>query len=298
MRASTRLRFPAPPFARATREPGHVRVWPSLLLAGFALAAFTLGGVAGFLLGFGAVLLIIDRTWPITGLLMTDAQHACARLARQRRLAALARRLKRRPADQFEAGAQRRTMGIQPIALDSIVGTTQRDKAKAFDRCFRPPAWSHGRWQLLWIARCRGTQLPPISVYRVDDQHYVRDGHHRVSVARALGETTIDAEVVQLGTPDPRAITKPRPATIDASWHEPNTQPSTSSNCSSTPAAGRPERSAPSSSPTQTRRSSKSDRGHALDFITVPQDALAGARDDAERWNEQAAKHMISGEPW
>jgi nucleoside-triphosphatase THEP1 len=35
-------------------------------------------------------------------------------------------------------------------------------------------------------------------LYRVDDQHYVRDGHHRVSVARALGESTIDAEVVQL----------------------------------------------------------------------------------------------------
>jgi hypothetical protein len=207
MRASKRLRFPAPPFARAAREPGHARVWPSLLLAAFALAALVFGGVVGFLLGFAAVLLIIDRTWPVTGLLMSDAQRAGARLARQRRLAALARRLKRRPADegqllqlpdQVEAGAERRTLGVQAIALDSIVGTTEREKATAFDRCFRPPAWSQGRWQLLWIARCRGTPLPPISVYRVDDQHFVRDGHHRVSVARALGESTIDAEVVQL----------------------------------------------------------------------------------------------------
>ena len=207
MRASNRLRFPAPCFARAAREPGRARVWPSLLLAAFALAALVFGGVVGFLLGFAALLVIIDRTWPITGLLMTDAQHASARLARQRRLAALARRLKRRPADegqllhlpdQLEAGAQRRAIGVQAIALDSIVGTTEPDKARAFDRCFRPPAWSQGRWQLLWIARCRGTPLPPISVYRVDDQHYVRDGHHRVSVARALGESTIDAEVVQL----------------------------------------------------------------------------------------------------
>jgi hypothetical protein len=207
MRASNRLRFPASPFARAAREPGRARVWLSLLLAVFALGAFAFGGIAGFLLGFVAVLVIIDRTWPITGVLMTDAQHASARLARQRRLAALARRLKRRPAeegqllhlpDQLEAGAQRRMIGVQAIALDSIVGTTQGDKARAFDRCFRPPAWSQGRWQLLWIARCRGTPLPPISVYRVDDQHYVRDGHHRVSVALALGESTIDAEVVQL----------------------------------------------------------------------------------------------------
>ncbi len=189
MRASKRLRFPA------------------LLLAAFALAAFAFGGTLGFLLGFAAVLLIIDRTWPITGLLMSDAQRAGARLARQRRVAELVRRLKRRPAgegqllhlaEQVEAGSSRRAIGVQAIALDSIVGSTEGDKAKAFDRCFRPPAWSEGRWQLLWIARSRGTPMPPISVYRIDDRHYVRDGHHRVSVARDLGESTIDAEVVLL----------------------------------------------------------------------------------------------------
>jgi hypothetical protein len=206
MRASNRLRFPGPPFVRA-REPGQPRRWLSLLLGAFALAAFVFGGVAGFLLGFAAVLLLIDRTWPIAGLLLTDAQHASARLARERRVAALRRRLRRRPAgedqlpclpDAVETGAQRRALGVEAIALDSIVGTTQPDKANAFDRCFRPPAWSHGRWQMLWIARCRGTPLPPISVYRLGEEHYVRDGHHRVSVARALGETMIDAEIVQL----------------------------------------------------------------------------------------------------
>jgi hypothetical protein len=206
MRASNRFRFPGPPFVRA-REPGQSRRWLTLLLAAFALAAFAFGGVAGFLLGFAAVLLIIDRTWPIAGLLLTDAQHASARLARERRLAALRRWLRRQPADEdqlpclpdaVETGAQRRALGVTAIALDTIVGTTQLDKAKAFDRCFRPPAWSEGRWQMLWIARCRGTPLPPISVYRVGDQHYVRDGHHRVSVARALGESAIDADVVQL----------------------------------------------------------------------------------------------------
>jgi hypothetical protein len=34
-------------------------------------------------LGFSAALLIIDRTWPITGLLMSYAQSASARLARR-----------------------------------------------------------------------------------------------------------------------------------------------------------------------------------------------------------------------
>jgi hypothetical protein len=40
--------------------------------------------------------------------------------------------------------------------------------------------------------------LPPRSVYRVGDRHYVCDGHHRVSVAGALGESTIEAEIVAL----------------------------------------------------------------------------------------------------
>ena len=44
----------------------------------------------------------------------------------------------------------------------------------------------------------RGTELPPISVYRVGAEHDVRDGHHRVSVARALGDVLIEAEVVIL----------------------------------------------------------------------------------------------------
>ena len=48
------------------------------------------------------------------------------------------------------------------------------------------------------IAARRGTPLPPISVYRAGREHFVRDGHHRVSVARALGADSIDAEVVEL----------------------------------------------------------------------------------------------------
>ena len=43
-----------------------------------------------------------------------------------------------------------------------------------------------------------GAALPPISVYRHAGLHYVRDGHHRVSVARALGATDIDADVTEL----------------------------------------------------------------------------------------------------
>jgi hypothetical protein len=37
--------------------------------------------------------------------------------------------------------------------------------------------------------------LPPIAVVPVADGFAVRDGHHRVSVARARGALTIDAEI-------------------------------------------------------------------------------------------------------
>jgi hypothetical protein len=49
------------------------------------------------------------------------------------------------------------------------------------------------------MAGRRGNALPPISVYRLDGEHFVRDGHHRVSVAHSLGMAAIDAEVTELG---------------------------------------------------------------------------------------------------
>jgi hypothetical protein len=42
--------------------------------------------------------------------------------------------------------------------------------------------------------------MPPIDVYRVGELHFVRDGHHRVAVARAQGRDTIDAHVVEVVT--------------------------------------------------------------------------------------------------
>jgi hypothetical protein len=185
--------------------------WPVAILVAFGAAAFVLPGIVGFLLGFVAALLVIDRVLPTTGALHADAERAYSRLARRRQMAQWRRRMRRAPAGDgrlarlapdFEESAERRNIGVQLVDLASIVGTTEEDKARGFDDCFRPPAWSRGRWQLVWIARGRGTEMPPVSLYRVGDQHYVRDGHHRVSVARALGESRIEADVVVLA---PRA---------------------------------------------------------------------------------------------
>ena len=46
----------------------------------------------------------------------------------------------------------------------------------------------------------KGEAMPPISVYRVGELHFVEDGHHRVSVARELGLETIDAYVTEIQT--------------------------------------------------------------------------------------------------
>jgi hypothetical protein len=89
---------------------------------------------------------------------------------------------------------------VQPIAVESIVGTVDPHKAEAFDAEFRPPPYGRTRWSQMCHAAQAGSALPPISVYRFGGRHYVRDGHHRVSVARALGQADIDAEVTELAT--------------------------------------------------------------------------------------------------
>ena len=180
----------------------------AFLLPGLlAAAAVAVGGVPGFLAAFAAALLAIDRVLDRAGARMPDADGTFARLARERRRAELRGRLRRRPVAQlayladdlgWAAVARRERLGVQTIAVESIAGSTDRHKAAAFDRSFRPPPWSRGRWTQMCHAARRGAELPPISVYRVGDEHFVRDGHHRVSVARALGAAAIEAHVVEL----------------------------------------------------------------------------------------------------
>ena len=143
-----------------------------------------------------------------TGFPDADAADDFQRLRRRQVLSRLGQRLRREPDDvtvtlPFDEVVAalgmlgERHLGIQTISLDSIVGSV--DRTRDFDRRFRPTSGrSRERWERIAVASRRGEAMPPISVYRVGDDHYVRDGHHRVSVARALGESTIDAEVVQL----------------------------------------------------------------------------------------------------
>jgi len=145
-----------------------------------------------------------------TGFPTSDAQNDFQRARRQRVLADLGRRLRREPDDvalilPFEEVVDalgrvgERYVGLRVISLDSIVGTV--DRMREFDRSFRPLSGRvRGRWERIAVAQRRGESMPPISVYRVGDVHFVRDGHHRVSVARSLGRDDIDAYVTEVQT--------------------------------------------------------------------------------------------------
>ena len=100
--------------------------------------------------------------------------------------------------------AGERPLGLQTIEVDSIVGTV--DRTREFDRDFRPTTpRMRERWERIAAAQRRGEAMPPIDVYRIGGLHFVRDGHHRVSVARAQGLATIAAYVTEVITRIPPA---------------------------------------------------------------------------------------------
>jgi uncharacterized ParB-like nuclease family protein len=93
---------------------------------------------------------------------------------------------------------------LRSIPLDAIVGTVE--PTSDFDAEFRPATDRvSSRWENVARAHRDGRVLPPIAVVERPDGHYVLDGCHRVSVARALGRDFIDALVTPAPPPAPRA---------------------------------------------------------------------------------------------
>jgi hypothetical protein len=145
-----------------------------------------------------------------TGLSGVDAQHDFLRVRRQASLSRLIGRLRGEPDDvgvilpydevvEALGFVTEHRLGVQVVALDSIVGTV--DRGRDFDRRFRPTsARMRGRWEQIAAAMRRGDALPPVDLLRIGAINFVRDGHHRVSVARALGRTDIDAYVTEVKT--------------------------------------------------------------------------------------------------
>jgi hypothetical protein len=115
-----------------------------------------------------------------------------------------------RPADllQFEEVHQKlrltnvHYLGLQDIPLDQIVGSVGR--YQDFTRAFLPRRDNlKARWRQVQRLVTSGGGLPPIELYKVGQVYFVRDGNHRVSVARQQRAPTIQAHVWEYETQVP-----------------------------------------------------------------------------------------------
>ena len=131
------------------------------------------------------------------------ARSMALRLYRRSRMRGWARRLwariAGRPRDLSRmsgvSARRQRASGSSTVLLAAIRGSEGR--SGDFDPHFSPrQGHSRDRWVSVAMARLQGVALPAITLVQTDEGYYVRDGHHRVSVARALGERYIDAEIV------------------------------------------------------------------------------------------------------
>ena len=95
-----------------------------------------------------------------------------------------------------------RYLGLQDVPLGKIVGSVGR--YRDFDREFLPRHDSQeARWRRIYDLTHSSGGFPPVELYKVGDAYFVRDGNHRVSVARINGSPTIEAYVTEYLTPVP-----------------------------------------------------------------------------------------------
>ena len=90
--------------------------------------------------------------------------------------------------------------GIMTVPIEKIVGSATL-RYNDFDRAFLPlQSRTKSRWRSIDRAYYEDKLLPPVQLYQVGDVYFVRDGHHRISVAHERGQTFIDAEVIEVQT--------------------------------------------------------------------------------------------------
>jgi hypothetical protein len=92
--------------------------------------------------------------------------------------------------------------GMQTVPIAKIVGSEGR--SRDFNRAFLPrhDKMMH-RWTRVDLAHYQNVILPPIKLFEIGGAYFVRDGNHRVSVARMQGAEFIDAEVTSLASEIP-----------------------------------------------------------------------------------------------
>lgn len=90
----------------------------------------------------------------------------------------------------------RHYLGIQTVRISQIKGSEGR--CEDFDADFHPiRTHTRARWISIARARLLGKPLPPVELILIGDMYFVRDGHHRISVAQANGQEAIEAEVTR-----------------------------------------------------------------------------------------------------
>jgi hypothetical protein len=88
-------------------------------------------------------------------------------------------------------------LGMKIVEIDKITGGVGR--YRDFDRSFLPNKKSMSqRWSRVDRAYHQGVELPAVSLYKIGEAYFVRDGNHRVSVAKYHNAAAIDAEVVEI----------------------------------------------------------------------------------------------------
>ena len=89
--------------------------------------------------------------------------------------------------------------GMETVPINLIVGSEGR--YQDFNKYFLPKSEHlRSRWERVDQARLSDITLPPIHLYEIGGVYFVRDGNHRVSVAKAQGVEMVDAEVISLST--------------------------------------------------------------------------------------------------
>ena len=130
----------------------------------------------------------------------------------------------------------RYSAGVQTVPIQQIRGSHGR--CHDFDKAFYPlQQHTRSRWLRVAQARQQGLSLPPVELTQVGEVYFVRDGHHRISVAKALGQTDIEAEVrvwqvaeahnQKISSSEQVKLSKPQlqlkwrwdGGTLKASWH-------------------------------------------------------------------------------
>jgi hypothetical protein len=97
--------------------------------------------------------------------------------------------------------------GRTTVELSRIVGSA--GKHDYFDEGFMPlRSLSRERWKRIDRAFRLGHDVPPVTLYKLGGLYFVKDGHHRVSVARFHGAEWIDANVTEFKIPTDRPARK------------------------------------------------------------------------------------------